>query len=113
MQAIEHLEREDFANGQRLGTFADTVFQRGAERIEADLESITRLGFNPVGERQRGGTEVMHVNITRAQELRVLEVVEFEIGQTVAHVVFAAEKLFFPDRFAIARDAAGACQVAG
>jgi hypothetical protein len=47
----------------------------------------------------------MHVYIARAQELRVLEVVVFKVFQAVAHVVFTAEKLFFPDYLVPAQDA--------
>ncbi|MNR54536.1 hypothetical protein D3C85_1747390 [compost metagenome] len=55
----------------------------------------------------------MHVNITGTQKLRVFEVVKFEVGQAMAHVVFTAEKFLFPNRFAIAFDAAGADQMLG
>jgi hypothetical protein len=118
------LKRTNLPDGQRLGAFPDAVYQRCSELIEADLETISRPGFHPVGERQRGGAEVMHVDIARPQKLRVLEVVEFlfpassllqrfQVGQAVAHVVFAAEKFLLPDRFTLALDAAGADQMPG
>nr|GFD19589.1 hypothetical protein [Tanacetum cinerariifolium] len=55
--------------------------------------------------------EIVNVHIARAQELGVLEMVEFEVGQAVAHVVFATEKLLLPDHLAVALDAAHAGQV--
>ncbi|MNY22307.1 hypothetical protein D3C86_1559070 [compost metagenome] len=98
---------------QRLGTFTNAVDQWRTELVEADLETIPRLSLDAIGKRQRGSAEVVHMDVTRAQKLRVLEVVEFKVGQTVAHVVFAAEKFLFPDRFTIALDAAGADQMLG
>ncbi|MNN96823.1 hypothetical protein D3C81_2158690 [compost metagenome] len=62
---VEGLKRANLADGQRLGAFADAVFQWRAELIEADLEAIARLGFHAVGKRQRGRAEVMHVDIAR------------------------------------------------
>lgn len=108
---LEDLKRTHLTNWQRLGTFTDTVFQRRTKLLEADLETITGPGFHAIGERQCGGAEVMHMNIAGAQKLCVLEEMEFQVGEAVAHVVFAAEKRLFPERFAIAGDAADAGQM--
>ena len=71
-----------------------------------------RSSLDPVGEGQRGGTEVMHVDVARTEELRVLEMVVLEVLQAVAHVVLAGKERLLPEHFAVAQDPALALQVA-
>src|SRR5690349_20166701 len=54
------------------GRGGNAVAQRLAEGVEADFEGVARARLDAVGERQRGGAEVMHVDIAGAQELGVL-----------------------------------------
>src|SRR5690606_39686126 len=86
---------------------ANAVTQRLAKGIQFDFEDIALLGLEAVRERQRGGTEEVHMHVARTQELGVFEMVVFEVFQAVAHVCLAAEKLLLPDHLMPTADTAG------
>ena len=84
-------ERGYAAGRQRVVAVLDRIDQRRTEFRDVDLEIVARLSRQTVGEGQRGRAEVMHVRIARPQELRVLEVVVFQVlamGSEVLHAAF-------------------------
>ena len=68
---------------------------------------------NPSLNDKRRGAEEMDVNVARAAELRIFELVPFEVGEAVAHVRLAREERLFPDDGAVAPDAAHAFDMLG
>src|SRR5438067_804355 len=55
----------------------------------------------------------MHVNVARAPELRIFELVPFEVRQAVAHIRLAREERLLPDDRTIAPDSAHAFDMLG
>ena len=55
----------------------------------------------------------MHVQVSWAAELLVLEVMMFHIGDEVTHIVFAGDKRFLPQHFAITVNSRGAMHIFG
>lgn len=91
---------------------AQRIAQRRAECRQLDLEHVARLHLHVVGKAQRGGAEEVQVHIARATVRGVLEVVVFQVGQRVAHIVLASDERFFPQHLLATDDAAAAAQVA-
>src|SRR5206468_12912183 len=86
----------------------EPVAQRQRERTRLDFELVPRLRRKPVAEGQGGGPEEMDVNVARAAELRIFELVPLEIGKAVAHVRLSREEGLLPDDRPIAPDSAHA-----
>lgn len=105
------LETGDRPRQDRHFASDDAVAQRRAKFIHGDFEGVARRRLDAVGERQRGSAEVMHVDITGAQELGVLEVMKLKVGQAVAHVALAREEFTLPQHLPAAQDAAMTLQV--
>ncbi len=97
----------------RAGLDLEGVGERQAEGLGLDLEDVAGLGADAVGEGEGGGAEHVDVQIAGLAEERVLEVVVLEVGDGVAHVGLAGEEGLFPDRLAVAADAARALDVVG
>ena len=87
------------------------VAERRPEFRRMNFKLVSRPGPDAVCERQGGGAEEMDVHAAGTQELRVFEMMVFQVFQRMAHIVFAGKKRFFPDRFPIADYPADASDV--
>src|ERR1700677_4795865 len=94
----------------RLGD-REPIAQRQAERFRFDLEPVAFLARDPLAERERRGAEIMHVDVPRAAEQGVLEMVRLEVGDGVRHVLLAGKERLLPDDRLAAADARDALDV--
>ena len=91
----------------------EPIAKRQAEGLGLDLEHVALLRLHPVAERQRGGAEEMDVDVARAPEQAIFEMMRLEIGDRMGHVLLAGQKRLFPDDFLAAPDARHAVDVGG
>jgi hypothetical protein len=96
------LEVPMLSGAKAAGTRNDAIDQRRAELGLADFEDVARLRRMPSAN-DRVAVPKNDMYVARTQELAVFEVVVFEVGQAVAHVRLAAEKLLLPKHFALRR----------
>ena len=74
------------------------VAQWSAKRAYMDFKFVTLLCFHAVCKAQRCCAKKVHMEIAGITELRVLEMVMFEVRDCVTHIVFAGQKRLLPDR---------------
>ena len=87
------------------------IAKRQPEGLGFDLEYVALLGLHPVAEGKRSGAEEMDVNVARAAEQAVLEMMRLEIGDRMGHVLLAGQERLLPDHFLRAPDARHAVDV--
>src|SRR3546814_16463568 len=95
------------------GRGTDRVAHRHRERRGFDLEHVAGLRLDTLAERQRRGAEKMDVDIAGAAEAGIFEMVVFEVADRVRHIRLTRDEGLFPDRLAVAHDAAGAFDMIG
>src|SRR5438045_8201965 len=85
------------------------IAKRQRERTCLDFEFVPHLRRKPIAEGQGGGPEEMDVNVTRAAELSIFELMTLEIREAVAHVRLSRAEGFFPCDGPVQTDTAHAC----
>src|SRR3546814_16420633 len=95
-----------FHHGRRRRPPRDRVADRQRERRGLDLEHIALARLDPLAERQGRGAEEMDMHVAGAAEQAIFEMMVLEVGDAVRHIRFARQKGLFPQRPAIAYDAA-------
>src|SRR4029078_12275198 len=78
---------------------AQPLAQGKEESVRLDLKYIAILGLDPGAERQSGGTEEVDMDIAGPAEAGILEVMRFQIGDGVAHIVFPGQEGLVRDAF--------------
>ncbi|OJH16951.1 hypothetical protein BLX88_20975, partial [Bacillus obstructivus] len=76
-----------------------------------DFKDVAILCLDAIGEGQCCGSEHVDMDIAGLAENRIFEMMMFEIGNGVGHVVFTRQERFFPDRFALAQDTRTAANI--
>ena len=71
----------------------DIVHERHPHPIEANFDPVAGLEGGSIGEGELHRPEEVQVNVAGEAELGILEMVVFEIGEAVTHLVFAREQL--------------------
>lgn len=95
------------------GDILERIAQGCAKGLSSNLEDIAVFRLDAIGHGERCRSEVMDMQIARPTEAVILEVVIFEVGQSMAHIGFACQEGLLPDRFALAQDAAHALDRGG
>ena len=83
------------------------IAHRQGEGRGGDFEHIAFLRCDAIAERQRRRAEEMDMDVAGTAEQVIFEMMMFQIGEAVRHIAFARQERLFPDRDAIAQDAAG------
>ncbi|MPL90050.1 hypothetical protein SDC9_36095 [bioreactor metagenome] len=95
------------------GRHRERVAQRQAELRRGDLEHVARPGRQLRGKAERGGAEHVHMQIARAPERGVFEMVVLEICDRVRHVLLARQERLVEDHRIAAQDARAALDMRG
>src|SRR5579859_1212478 len=83
---------------------AQPVAQRKDEGIRFDFEDVACLRLHPGAEGKRGGAEEMDMDIARAAEAGIFEMMRLQVGDGVAHIVFAGKEGLVEDALIAAAD---------
>src|ERR1700728_1252356 len=99
--------------GLRRFLCCQPIAKRQPEGLGFDLEYVALLRLHPVAERQSRGAKEVDMNVARAAEQAVFEMMRLEIGDRMRHVLLARQKRLFPDDFLAPPDAGHAVDVRG
>jgi hypothetical protein len=89
----------------RLYLFVDRVAKRAAKTLEANPCNVSFNEYDVVSERERVGPVEVDVDAAGLTVACELEVMMFQVGQAVTHVLLSAGDLFVPEGCARALDA--------
>src|SRR5277367_3060686 len=104
--------RSETANcAHRRGNGFQRVAQRQRKWRCLDLEHISVLRLDMIGEGERRGSEKMHVQVSRPAKQGVFKMMVFQIPDMVRHIRLPGEERLLPYRLAGARDARAAADV--
>ena len=77
---------------RRSRRHAQAISQRKQEGVGFDFEHIAGLRLDARAEGQGRGAEEMHMHVARPAEAFIFEMMRLQIGDAVAHIVFARQE---------------------